>query len=64
MSDLDSNQYPSTAISGQYAYTDTLAGIYYGPGSVTTALPALIATLNVHKALIVTGRSLHDKVRT
>ncbi|EPQ57494.1 iron-containing alcohol dehydrogenase [Gloeophyllum trabeum ATCC 11539] len=61
MSALDSTQHDSTNIRGFYAYTDTLKGVFYGPGSVNTALPKLLDTLNGTKALIVTGKSLHDK---
>ncbi|KAF5326548.1 hypothetical protein D9611_000231 [Ephemerocybe angulata] len=60
MSTLDDTP-PQDTLSGFYGWTDTLKGIYYGPGSVATALPALLDTLNVKKALVVTGRSLHDK---
>ncbi|KAJ6567367.1 alcohol dehydrogenase IV [Mycena vulgaris] len=48
-------------MSGSYGWTDTLKGIYYGPGCVATALPKLIQTLGVKKGLIVTGRSLYTK---
>ncbi|KAJ7087284.1 iron-containing alcohol dehydrogenase [Mycena belliarum] len=51
----------SSTTSGSYGWTDTLKGIYYGPGCVDTALPALIAKLGVKKGLIVTGRSLSTK---
>lgn len=61
MSTLDETP-PSDSLSGFYGWTDTLKGVYYGPGSVKTALPALLETLGVKKALIVTGRSLHEKV--
>lgn len=62
MSILDFTPPMSTALEGYYAWTDTLKGVYYGPGSVKTALPKLLKTLGVKKALIVTGKSLHDKV--
>jgi alcohol dehydrogenase class IV len=52
----------STSLHGSYAWTDTLKGVYYGPGSVATALPKLLHTLAVKKALVVTGRSLYSKV--
>ncbi|RDX48032.1 alcohol dehydrogenase IV [Lentinus brumalis] len=48
-------------LSGSYAYTDTLKGVYYGPGSVKTALPQLLDILGAKKALIVTGKSLFHK---
>ncbi|KAJ6567365.1 hypothetical protein DFH09DRAFT_1081356 [Mycena vulgaris] len=48
-------------MSGSYGWTDTLKGIYYGPGCVATALPKLIQTLGAKKGLIVTGRSLYTK---
>jgi hypothetical protein len=63
MSGLDTTQYESSATQGFYAYTETLKGVYYGPGSIKTALPQLLETLGAKKALIVTGRSLHEKVR-
>ena len=62
MSALD-NTLPTDNLSGFYGWTDTLKGVYYGPGSVATAIPKLLEKLNVKKALIVTGRSLHEKVR-
>ncbi|KAH9830707.1 uncharacterized protein C8Q71DRAFT_816984, partial [Rhodofomes roseus] len=61
MSGLDTTTYDSTNLHGQYAWTDTLKGVHYGPGSLATALPKLLKTLGASKALIVTGRSLHDK---
>lgn len=61
MSGLDSVQYPSSNLQGSYGWTDTLKGVYYGPGSLATALPKLLQTLGGTKALVVTGRSLHDK---
>jgi hypothetical protein len=35
---------------------------YYGPGSVSMALPTLLETLVTSKALVVTGNSLYTKV--
>jgi hypothetical protein len=58
-----SGQTPSTELHGSYAWTHTLEGVYYGPGSVLTALPKLFDTLGASKALIVTGNSLYTKVR-
>lgn len=62
MSTLDSTVHESTALQGFYGWTDTLRGVYYGPGSVNTSLPKLLSILGVKKALIVTGKSLHEKV--
>jgi hypothetical protein len=45
-------------LHGFYAWTDTLKGIYYGPGSMKLALPKLLAAIDAKKALIVTGKSL------
>ncbi|KAK7005866.1 alcohol dehydrogenase IV [Favolaschia claudopus] len=50
-----------STLSGFYASTDSLKGVYYGPGCVATALPKLIRSLGVKKGLIVTGRSLATK---
>jgi len=47
---------------GSYAYHDTLKGIHFGPGCLESALPQLLRTLGGTKALIVTGKSLRDKV--
>ncbi|KAF8743985.1 hypothetical protein AX14_013387 [Amanita brunnescens Koide BX004] len=44
-----------------YAWTDTLKGIYYGPGSLKSALPKLLDTLKASRALVVTGKTLHEK---
>ncbi|KAI0331178.1 iron-containing alcohol dehydrogenase [Cubamyces sp. BRFM 1775] len=61
MSSLDTSKYDSSDLSGSYAWTDTLKGVHYGPGSVKTALPKLLGILGAKKAFVVTGRSLHDK---
>ncbi|PCH43472.1 alcohol dehydrogenase IV [Wolfiporia cocos MD-104 SS10] len=61
MSGLDNAQYESTNLTGQYAWTDTLKGVHYGPGSLSVALPKLLKTLGATKALIVTGKSLYEK---
>jgi hypothetical protein len=58
-----SEQNSSTELNGFYAWTDTLQGVYYGPGKVATALPTLLNTLGASKALIVTGNSLYTRVR-
>ena len=57
-----SEQVPSTELSGKYAWIQTLQGVYYGPGSVSTALPKLLDTLGASKAFVVTGNSLYTKV--
>ena len=62
MSSLDTSALDSSPLQGFYSWTDTLKGVYYGPGSVVHALPKLLDTLGVKKALIVTGRSLYEKV--
>jgi len=62
MSSLDTSVPNSSPLQGFYSWTDTLKGVYYGPGSVVYALPELLETLGVKKALIVTGRSLYEKV--
>ncbi|TFK44778.1 alcohol dehydrogenase IV [Crucibulum laeve] len=61
MSSLESSSSPSTTLQGFYGWTDTLKGVYYGPGSVATALPKLLKTIGGTKALIVTGKSLYQK---
>lgn len=62
MSAIDPTKHASSNLQGSYAWTDTLKGVYYGPGSVKTALPKLLSILKAKKAFVVTGRSLHDKV--
>ena len=62
MSSLDTSILDSSSLQGFYSWTDTLKGVYYGPGSAVHALPKLLKTLGVKKALIVTGRSLYEKV--
>ncbi|KAJ3920425.1 alcohol dehydrogenase IV [Lentinula edodes] len=54
-------EYPSTELQGFYGWTDTLRGIQYGPGSVSTALPKFFKLLGVSKALVLTGKSLYEK---
>jgi len=61
MSSLDPTVDDASPLSGFYSWTDTLKGVYYGPGSVKTALPKLLNTLGIKKALIVTGKSLYNK---
>ncbi|KAF8638002.1 hypothetical protein AX16_010634 [Volvariella volvacea WC 439] len=46
---------------GHYAWTDTLKGVYYGPGCLNEALPRLLKTLGATKALVVTSKSLNEK---
>ncbi|KAI5889438.1 Dehydroquinate synthase-like protein [Schizophyllum commune H4-8] len=48
-------------LSGFYGWTDTLKGVYYGPGVIQAALPKLLSTLSGTKALIVTGKTLYHK---
>ncbi|KZT26790.1 alcohol dehydrogenase IV [Neolentinus lepideus HHB14362 ss-1] len=60
MSALVLGQDASTNIRGFYSFTE-LKGLYYGPGSLAIALPKLLDSLGRTKALIVTGKSLHDK---
>ena len=55
-------QIPPTELSGCYTWPHTLEGVYYGPGSVSTALPKLLDTLEASKAMVVTGNSLYTKV--
>ena len=50
------------AISGFYAYTRTLKGVYYGPGSVKDSLISILEGFGAKKVLIVTGKSLREKV--
>ena len=52
----------TTELSGYYAWTHTLEGVYYGPGCVSITLPKLLGDLGASKALIVTGNSLYTKV--
>lgn len=67
---LDTEPYPPNmsatqlppSLYGRYAYTDTLKGVYYGPGCLETALPVLLDSLGVKKAFVVTGRSVFEKV--
>lgn len=51
----------ATNVSGSYAYSETLREVRYGPGSVKTALPELLALFNPSNAFIVTGKSLQTK---
>ncbi|KAK0185847.1 alcohol dehydrogenase IV [Armillaria mellea] len=51
----------NSSISGHYGWPEGLSGVYYGPGSVSTALPKLLSSLGARKALIVTTRSLVGK---
>jgi alcohol dehydrogenase class IV len=51
----------SDSLNGYYGWTDTLKGVYYGPGSLKTALPKLLNILKVKTALVVTGKSLYHK---
>jgi hypothetical protein len=62
MSTLSNDQHTSTQLQGFYGWTDSLKGVYYGPGCLQTALPKLRAAIGGKKALIVTGKSLYNKV--
>jgi alcohol dehydrogenase class IV len=61
MSVLNIAPQDSYDLQGVYSYTD-LKSVYYGPGCVEKALPALLQKLGAKKALIVTGKSLFEKV--
>ncbi|OJT15914.1 Alcohol dehydrogenase 2 [Trametes pubescens] len=61
MSALDATNASSSNLHGSYAWTQSLQGIHFGPGSIKTALPKLLAKIGAKKALVVTGRSLHEK---
>ncbi|EIW83160.1 Dehydroquinate synthase-like protein [Coniophora puteana RWD-64-598 SS2] len=61
MSSQITNTPSADVLTGFYSYTDTLKGVYYGPGCVNDALPKLLATIGSTKALIVTGKSLREK---
>lgn len=60
----DRHTMSTPAISGFYAYTQTLEGVYYGPGSVKNSLIPVLEGFGTKRALIVTGRSLREKVST
>ncbi|TFK54277.1 alcohol dehydrogenase IV [Heliocybe sulcata] len=60
MSATHLNQSDSTNIRGYYSFTE-LKGLYYGPGSLATALPKFLDSLGGKKALIITGKSLYTK---
>lgn len=62
MSTLDRTGSSSSNLHGSYAWPQSLQGIHFGPGSIKTALPKLLAKFGAKKALVVTGRSLHEKV--
>ncbi|EJD52735.1 alcohol dehydrogenase IV [Auricularia subglabra TFB-10046 SS5] len=51
----------SSSLTGSYAWTDPLKAVHYGPGTMQAALPKLLAALNAKRALVVTGKSLHQK---
>lgn len=53
----------SASTAGSYAYSDTLKNVFYGPGCLEESLAKLFKTLGVHKAVVVTGKSLRTKVR-
>ncbi|KAF5370688.1 hypothetical protein D9758_002000 [Tetrapyrgos nigripes] len=61
MSGPDTTPHPSFALQGFYGWVEPLKGIYYGPGSTASALPKHVEVLGVKKALVVTGKTLHDK---
>ena len=63
MSPTPSPESTDSQLFGTYGYSDTLERVYYGPGSIKTALPKLLLDLGVTKPLIVTGKSLRTKVR-
>ena len=47
---------------GSYSWSNASKGLYYGPGCMESALSKLIGDIGASKALIVTGRSLKEKV--
>lgn len=62
MSAMNTDKYESSDVQGFYSWNESLKAVYYGPGSLKTALPKLLKTIGGKKALVVTGKSLHTKV--
>ncbi|KLO09147.1 alcohol dehydrogenase IV [Schizopora paradoxa] len=52
---------PRTTIQGSLGSSPTLQSVFYGPGCVSNALPKLIKSFGVKKALVVTGNTLRTK---
>lgn len=64
MSIIDRETLPSTTYQGHYSWHQRLQGLFYGPGCVKTALPELLETLQIKRAMVLTSRSVLFKVRS
>ncbi|KAF9451931.1 iron-containing alcohol dehydrogenase [Macrolepiota fuliginosa MF-IS2] len=58
MSIIDRDNHASTAYHGQYSWQHNLQGLFYGPGCIKTALPELLDTLGIKKAMVLTSKSV------
>jgi hypothetical protein len=63
MSTIDRSTTTSTTFQGHYAWHQNLQGIFYGPGCVNTALPGLLETLGLKRAMVLTSKSVLTKVQ-
>lgn len=61
MSIIDRESFPSTTYQGHYSWHPNIQGISYGPGCVKTALPELLDTLGIKKAMVLTSKSVLTK---
>ncbi|KAE9411389.1 iron-containing alcohol dehydrogenase [Gymnopus androsaceus JB14] len=55
---------PSTELQGFYGWTNTLQGVQYGPGSVSTALPKFFKRLGASKALTDVVKKVEDILKS
>lgn len=62
MSTVDRDTSTSTTYQGYYSWQLHLKGLFYGPGCVKTALPELLKTLGITRALVLTSKSVLFKV--
>ncbi|XP_006461160.1 hypothetical protein AGABI2DRAFT_192693 [Agaricus bisporus var. bisporus H97] len=64
MSTVDRDTSTSTTYQGYYSWQLHLKGLFYGPGCVKTALPELLKTLGITRALVLTSKSVLFKTDT
>ena len=62
MSIISRDTHPSTTYQGHYSWHLNLQGIFYGPGCIKTALPQLLDDLGIKRAMLLTSKSVLNKV--
>jgi len=62
MSIINCDTHPSTTYQGHYGWHLNLQGVYYGPGCTKTVLPQLLDDLGIKRVMLLTSKSVLNKV--